>query len=139
MNINYGFLPLTKENCYLFNKVYEADKCPRTNDIIGNSRKENYPVIKEFLEMVPEESSLMSQTHIFSHTVKRDQIYHFNQDYRCNYADYVIFDSSGPAPLNKSFYLGSLSPSLGYEIVRREENIFLMKRISSTEERCLQT
>ncbi len=135
-NIVYGILPLAKENCYLFDTVYKEGRCPLTTDIIGNSKKENYPYIREFLGIIPKKASIMTQNHVFAHVSNRNKTYLFDYSYNCNYAEYILLDKSGPMTINFKNYINESTRKLGYEIIKQKKDVFLFKK-TSIKEKCV--
>lgn len=126
----YGFYPTLKENCYLFNKLYEKGKCPETGDIIGNSPKENWPTIEKFVNNIPENASVMLQHHTFSHLSARKETYLMRDFYQCSYADYFILDIGGNMmPVeNIKEYLDTVQTKLSYKLIEHERKVYLFKK-----------
>jgi len=128
--IVYGLYPTLKENCYLFDSLYQQGKCPLTNDIIGNSPKENYPIIEEFVNQIPDDASVMAQNHVFAHVSNRNETYLFDYSYNCNYAEYILLDKSGPMTINFKNYINESTRKLGYEIIKQKKDVYLLKRLT---------
>ncbi|MBC8495023.1 DUF2079 domain-containing protein [archaeon] len=131
-----GITPTIKENCYLFDNVYQEGKCPVSYDIIGNSPKENYPFIKDIISQIPDDSSVMAQNHLFSQLTQREETYRTNIYSQCSYAEYFILDMKGNIEGIDNFeeYLSDIVPNIGYELLEQHKNVYLFKRIG--EERC---
>lgn len=132
--VQQGVLPFLKENCYLFDNFYYQNKCPKTSDTIGNSKKENYQILRNIIKEIPKDSSILTQRHIFSHFSGTNVVYCVDhgiaQTRICNQAEYVLFDKTGPLNTNifdESNFVSEML-SIGYVIKKEEKDVILLKK-----------
>jgi len=119
----HGLQPLLKDNCYLFESI--GFECKPTTDIIGNSPKENYPIIKNFIQEIPKIASVSAQNHIFNHVSKRRETYLFERVHTLD-SDYIILDK------NLGFHDSIISEDkeiIRYETLMEEKDILLLKKL----------
>ena len=118
-----------EENCYLFNNLYKQGKCPETNDIIGNSPKENYENITMLIKMIPKNASVMSQNHLSSRFSTREKSYLFSRFSYDNHAEYFLFDTKGDySPVNDLKEYWSEFIEENYELVEKKGDAYLFKK-----------
>jgi uncharacterized membrane protein len=119
-SLTQGLGQFTDDNCLVF-----KENCEHTQDIIGNSPRENYPVIKKFIKEIPMTASVSAQNHVFNQISKRKETYLFER-FNILDSDYIILDTT------HGFHESILKDEkiIGYEVVKKEKDILLLKKDS---------
>ncbi|MFH1606035.1 MAG: DUF2079 domain-containing protein [Nanoarchaeota archaeon] len=125
-----GLVPFFKDNCKIFNGL-NKEYCQPTNDIIGNSPKETKYLLKSIITLIPDNSSVMAQNHIFSQVSNRKETYLFSQFYQIPSADYIILDEKGIVePVSDLQLYKQKLHEYNYDLIAQKDYVYLFKKMS---------